>query len=295
MRKSGAKIIVIATAPNLDSVKPELSRQFVHTVMQDMPSENERKDILKAIVGPNYFINFDELARNTAGLSPLDLQTICSSAMISQISKIPILDRPRYAKSKLQYSNISLDQAVKKVRKVNAQQSGAPSIPNVEWSDIGGLDYARDTILETIQLPLLHPELFNSGVKKRSGILLYGPPGTGKTLVAKAVATTLKLNFFSVKGPELLNMYIGESEANVRQVFEKARQAKPCVVFFDELDSIAPQRGDKGDSGGVMDRIVAQLLAELDGMGPNGDVFVIGATNRPDLLDGSLLRPGRFS
>ena len=123
---------------------------------------------------------------------------------------------------------------------------------------------------------------------------MYGPPGTGKTLVAKAVATTLSLNFLSVKGPELLNMYIGESEANVRRVFTKAREAKPCVVFFDELDSVAPKRGDKGDSGGVMDRVVSQLLAELDGMGSSGEVFVIGATNRPDLLDSALLRPGRY-
>jgi peroxin-6 len=129
-----------------------------------------------------------------------------------------------------------------------------------------------------------------------SGILLYGPPGTGKTLLAKAVATSCSLNFFSVKGPELLNMYIGESEANVRRVFQRARDAKPCVIFFDELDSVAPKRGNHGDSGGVMDRIVSQLLAELDGMsGGNGgaDVFVIGATNRPDLLDPALLRPGR--
>src|SRR6201992_3109619 len=130
------------------------------------------------------------------------------------------------------------------------------------------------------------------------GILLYGPPGTGKTLLAKAVATSFSLNFFSVKGPELLNMYIGESEANVRRVFQRARDARPCVVFFDELDSVAPKRGNQGDSGGVMDRIVSQLLAELDGMsGGGGDsddqdsketsnaggVFVIGATNRPDL------------
>jgi peroxin-6 len=130
-----------------------------------------------------------------------------------------------------------------------------------------------------------------------SGILLYGPPGTGKTLLAKAVATSCNLNFFSVKGPELLNMYIGESEANVRRVFQRARDAKPCVIFFDELDSVAPKRGNHGDSGGVMDRIVSQLLAELDGMSSgkgSTDVFVIGATNRPDLLDGALLRPGRF-
>lgn len=127
--------------------------------------------------------------------------------------------------------------------------------------------------------------------------MFYGPPGTGKTLLAKAIATNFSLNFFSVKGPELLNMYIGESEANVRKVFQKARDARPCVVFFDELDSVAPKRGNQGDSGGVMDRIVSQLLSELDGMsdGNDGDgVFVVGATNRPDLLDEALLRPGRF-
>lgn len=149
--------------------------------------------------------------------------------------------------------------------------------------------------METIQLPLSRPELFAKGMKKRSGILFYGPPGTGKTLLAKAIATEFSLNFFSVKGPELLNMYIGESEANVRRVFQRARDARPCVVFFDELDSVAPKRGNQGDSGGVMDRIVSQLLAELDGMSDGGEgVFVIGATNRPDLLDQALLRPGRF-
>jgi len=160
-----------------------------------------------------------------------------------------------------------------------------------------GLANVKSDILDTIQLPLEHPELFSNGLKKRSGILLYGPPGTGKTLLAKAVATSCSLNFFSIKGPELLNMYIGESEANVRRVFQRARDAKPCVIFFDELDAVAPKRGNQGDSGGVMDRIVSQLLAELDGMSTSkggADVFVIGATNRPDLLDPALLRPGRF-
>eukprot|EP00842_Homolaphlyctis_polyrhiza_P001004 jgi/Hompol1/1904/HPOL_004990-RA len=190
--------------------------------------------------------------------------------------------------------------AIDTAREAHSDQIGAPKIPNVQWEDIGGLGHVKDTILSTIKLPLEHPELFATGAKKRSGILLYGPPGTGKTLVAKAVATTLSLNFFSVKGPELLNMYIGESEANVRRVFQRARDARPCVVFFDELDSVAPKRGEKGDSGGVMDRIVSQMLAELDGMADtvssdgSGDVFVIGATNRPDLLDPALLRPGRF-
>lgn len=195
-----------------------------------------------------------------------------------------------------------------------SQSIGAPSIPNVTWDDVGGLASVKEDILDTIQLPLDHPELFADGLKQRSGkvdfaltmygcshsrstgILLYGPPGTGKTLLAKAVATSCSLNFFSVKGPELLNMYIGESEANVRRVFQRARDASPCVIFFDELDSVAPKRGNQGDSGGVMDRIVSQLLAELDGMSSAGaasSVFVIGATNRPDLLDPALLRPGR--
>lgn len=198
-----------------------------------------------------------------------------------------------------------------KVRTSSAQSIGVPSIPSVQWEDVGGLAEVKNEILDTIQLPLDHPELFLQGLKKRSGtsivnamplslrhtlsgVLLYGPPGTGKTLLAKAVATSCLLNFFSVKGPELLNMYIGESEANVRRVFQKARDAKPCVIFFDELDSVAPKRGNQGDSGGVMDRIVSQLLAELDGISVGAaDVFVIGATNRPDLLDSALLRPGR--
>ena len=194
-------------------------------------------------------------------------------------------------------SAADLDDALAAVRARYSESIGAPKIPNVTWDDVGGLAHVKHEILDTVQLPLEHPELFSDGVKKRSGVLLYGPPGTGKTLIAKAVATSCALNFFSVKGPELLNMYIGESEANVRRVFQKARDAKPCVVFFDELDSIAPQRGHQGDSGGVMDRIVSQLLAELDGMASGSaasDVFVIGATNRPDLLDPALLRPGRF-
>jgi len=136
--------------------------------------------------------------------------------------------------------------------------------------------------------------LFSSGLRQRSGILLYGPPGTGKTLLAKAVATECSLNFLSVKGPELINMYVGESERNIREIFQKARNARPCVIFFDELDSLAPNRGSSADSGGVMSRIVSQFLTELDGLQKSSDLFVIGATNRPDLIDSALLRPGRF-
>ncbi|KAJ2325729.1 peroxisomal assembly protein, partial [Coemansia sp. RSA 2681] len=197
---------------------------------------------------------------------------------------------------------------------------GVPKIPNVKWDDVGGLADAKKDILDTIRLPMEQPHLFANGLTTRSGLLFYGPPGTGKTLLAKAIATECGLNFFSCKGPELISPYIGESEANVRRIFQRAREASPCVIFFDELDSLAPKRGQQGDSGGVMDRIVSQLLAELDGMsggsGGGGDktegasddtnengatgkaaavqVFAIGATNRPDLLDPALLRPGRF-
>jgi len=128
----------------------------------------------------------------------------------------------------------------------------------------------------------------------RTGLLFYGPPGTGKTLLAKAIATECQMNFISVKGPELLNMYVGESEKNVREVFERARENLPCIIFFDELDSLAPARGKGADSGQVMDRIVAQLLTEIDGVGKKPGLFIIGATNRPDLLDSALLRTGRF-
>jgi peroxin-6 len=164
----------------------------------------------------------------------------------------------------------------------------------VSWDDVGGLVHAKKDILDTIQLPLDHPSLFSEGLRQRSGILLYGPPGTGKTLLAKAVATECALNFLSVKGPELINMYVGESERNIREIFQKARNARPCVIFFDELDSLAPNRGSSADSGGVMSRIVSQFLTELDGLQKSSDLFVIGATNRPDLIDPALLRPGRF-
>lgn len=174
------------------------------------------------------------------------------------------------------------------------------SIAPVRWSDIGGLDRVRKEILDVLELPIAHPELFPAGAPRRQGVLLYGPPGTGKTLVAKAVATECGMTFLSVKGPELLDAYVGESEKNVRDLFQRARDSAPCVLFFDEVDSLAPARAKGHDSGGgVMDRIVAQLLTEIDTLAiacnsTEKFVFLIAATNRPDLLDPALLRPGRL-
>eukprot|EP00249_Psilotum_nudum_P020917 c27900_g1_i1 orf=315-3470(+) len=194
-----------------------------------------------------------------------------------------------------QISLADLENAFGHIKLRTASAIGTPKVPNVKWEDVGGLEDVKKAILDTVQLPLLHRDLFTSGLRQRSGVLLYGPPGTGKTLLAKAVATECSLNFLSVKGPELINMYIGESEKNVREIFQKARAACPCVIFFDELDALAPARGASGDSGGVMDRVVSQMLAEIDGLNDNSkDLFIIGASNRPDLIDPALLRPGRF-
>ncbi|CAI7785266.1 unnamed protein product [Closterium sp. NIES-54] len=169
-------------------------------------------------------------------------------------------------------------------------------VPNVSWSDIGGLDNVKRELQETVQYPVEHPEKFEKfGMSPSKGVLFYGPPGCGKTLLAKAIANECQANFISVKGPELLTMWFGESEANVREIFDKARQSAPCVLFFDELDSIATQRGSSvGDAGGAADRVLNQLLTEMDGMNAKKTVFIIGATNRPDIIDPALLRPGRL-
>ena len=155
-------------------------------------------------------------------------------------------------------------------------------VPNVKWEDIGGLEKIKDELRETVQYPVEHPEKFvKFGLQPSKGVLFYGPPGTGKTLLAKAIANECAANFISVKGPELLSMWFGESESNIRDIFDKARAAAPCVVFLDELDSIAKSRGGSvGDAGGASDRVVNQLLTEMDGMASKKSVFIIGATNR---------------
>ncbi|CDO94186.1 unnamed protein product [Kluyveromyces dobzhanskii CBS 2104] len=266
-----------------------------------VPSERQRLEMFKWYFDPHilnsqtlefhaelsHSVSLQTVSVQSAGLTPMDIRSIVKAV------KYKCYQRVKQKHLLIDMSDITA--VINIARDRFSDSIGAPKIPNVTWDDIGGMDMVKGEIMDTIDMPLKHPELFSSGMKKRSGILFYGPPGTGKTLLAKAIASNFSLNFFSVKGPELLNMYIGESEANVRRVFQKARDAKPCVIFLDELDSVAPKRGNQGDSGGVMDRIVSQLLAELDGMSSGGDgVFVIGATNRPDLLDEALLRPGRF-
>lgn len=320
---------VIATTNDIDKVPDGVRGLFTHELEMGAPDESEREAILRTIVEDRGLslepaIDLNSIALKTAALVAGDLVDVVDRAQVARQDRLekfltkaitasssPIPTPNTYrdievagGSSARSLTKSDFDTAVEAARKNFSDSIGAPKIPNVTWDDVGGLANVKSAVTETIQLPLERPELFARGMKKRSGILFYGPPGTGKTLLAKAIATEYSLNFFSVKGPELLNMYIGESEANVRRVFQRARDARPCVVFFDELDSVAPKRGNQGDSGGVMDRIVSQLLAELDGMSGGGDdedgkgggggVFVVGATNRPDLLDPALLRPGRF-
>jgi peroxin-6 len=310
--------VLIATTSEVDKVPDGVRGLFTHEIEIGAPDEAEREGILKTVIEDRGValdpeVDLNTIALKTAALVAGDLVDVVERAIVAQNSRLELLSTKATTDDQLItvrdiqvaggamvrcLTKLDFEVAVEAARKNFADSIGAPKIPNVTWDDVGGMDNVKDAIKETIQLPLERPELFAKGMKKRSGILFYGPPGTGKTLLAKAIATEYSLNFFSVKGPELLNMYIGESEANVRRVFQRARDARPCVVFFDELDSVAPKRGNQGDSGGVMDRIVSQLLAELDGMSGGedtaGGVFVIGATNRPDLLDPALLRPGRF-
>ena len=307
--------VLVATTTEINQVSENLRSLFSHELEVSAPDEGEREGIVRNIIRSQNLrvasdVDVGSIAVKTAALVAGNLVDVVERAKIARkqrLDKIAESDGSAITMRDVLVSGgdaircisrADFEVAIEAARKNFADAIGAPKIPNVSWDDVGGLEHVKDAVLETIQLPLERPELFAKGMKKRSGILFYGPPGTGKTLLAKAIATEFSLNFFSVKGPELLNMYIGESEANVRRVFQRARDARPCVVFFDELDSVAPKRGNQGDSGGVMDRIVSQLLAELDGMSDSedgaGGVFVIGATNRPDLLDPALLRPGRF-
>jgi transitional endoplasmic reticulum ATPase len=168
-------------------------------------------------------------------------------------------------------------------------------VPNVKWEDIGGLEDTKKELREMVQYPIDHSEKFEKfGMSPSRGVLFYGPPGCGKTQLAKAIANECQANFISIKGPELLTMWVGESESNVRDIFAKARAAAPCVLFFDELDSIAVKRGSNAGDSGVGDRVINQLLTEMDGIGVKKNVFVIGATTRPDILDPAITRPGRL-
>lgn len=309
-------VLLIAAAEGFEGLPPSIRRCFSHEIRMGPLTEEQRAEILsQSLQSVSQLLNntnteefIKDVVGQSSGFMPRDIHALVADAganLITRHQKVEPGDSDNSIEDKVKdndsckgpqiHGKDALAKALDRSKKRNASALGTPKVPNVKWEDVGGLEDVKKSILDTVQLPLLHKDLFSSGLRKRSGVLLYGPPGTGKTLLAKAVATECSLNFLSVKGPELINMYIGESEKNVRDIFQKARSARPCVIFFDELDSLAPARGASGDSGGVMDRVVSQMLAEIDGLNDSSqDLFIIGASNRPDLIDPALLRPGRF-
>ncbi|KAK9832032.1 hypothetical protein WJX81_000155 [Elliptochloris bilobata] len=306
MGRGSGPVLVVACAESAKDVPAPVRRCFTHELALQAPDEAQRLTLLQGALAASCAdaAALADAASQTAGLLPRDLRAIAADAAAAAVHPLLPWRAPGAqvgagsaavtAEEGVAVGKAEVDAALEAARSRMSAAIGAAQVPDVRWEDVGGLEDVKAAILETVELPLRHPHLFASGLRRRSGMLLYGPPGTGKTLLAKAVATECALNFISVKGPELINMYIGESERQVREVFERAHRARPCVLFFDELDSLAPARGAGADSGGVMDRVVSQLLAQIDGLQTGQDVFIIGATNRPDLLDMALLRPGRL-
>ena len=302
--QSRGKLVVIGATNRPDAIDPALRRpgRFDREIEIGIPDEKGRLEILQIHTRGMPLtedVNLEAIARVTHGFVGADLEALGKeAAMLSLRRMLPEINLeetkiPAEVLNRIKITNADFENALKDVQP-SAMREVQIQRPNVRWENIGGLQDVKEELAEAIEWPLKHGELFEQAdVRPPKGILLYGPPGTGKTMIAKAVATTSEANFISVKGPELLSKWVGESEKAVREVFRKARQAAPCVVFFDELDAIAPRRGSEGDAH-VTERVISQMLTEMDGLEDLKGVVVIGATNRPDIIDEALLRPGRF-
>jgi transitional endoplasmic reticulum ATPase len=302
--KERGQVVVIAATNRPGDIDPALRRpgRFDREIVFPVPDKRGRREILQVHTRNMPLaddVNLDELAEITHGYTGADLAALCREAAMHALRRfLPKIDIeseriPTEILKELRVTRDDFMQALKDVQP-SALREVYIEVPEVHWSDIGGLEDVKQQLREAVEWPLKHPEYFKEmGIDPPKGILLYGPPGTGKTLLAKAVATESEANFIGVKGPEVLSKWVGESEKAIREIFRKARQAAPCIIFFDEIDSIVPRRGGRFDSG-VTDRIVNQLLTEMDGLERLEGVVVIAATNRPDIIDPALLRPGRF-
>merc|ERR1712037_901733 len=305
--KQRSHVIVMAATNRPNSIDPALRRfgRFDREVDIGIPDAVGRMEILR-IHTKNMKLHDDldleQVAAETHGHVGADLAALCSEAALQQIrEKMDLIDLEDETIDAEVLDSLAVTMADFRYAMGKSTPSAirecVVEVPTVTWDDIGGLEGVKRELQELVQYPVEHPEKFEKfGMQPSRGVLFYGPPGCGKTLLAKAVASECSANFVSIKGPELLTMWFGESEANVREVFDKARQAAPCVLFFDELDSIAKARGGSsgGDAGGAADRIINQVLTEMDGMGAKKNVFIIGATNRPDIIDPAVMRPGRL-
>lgn len=305
--KSRGKVVVIAATNIPNALDPALRRpgRFDRELVIGVPQYEGRLKILKIHtrnMPMNKEVSLEKIAEVTHGFVGADLSSLAKEAAMNVLRKIlpdiKSLTDEEISEEILSKLIISMDdfkEALKVVRP-SALREVMIETPNITWNDVGGLEDVKQELKEAVEWPLKHKAEFKTlGVKPPKGVLLFGPPGTGKTLLAKAVAKEAESNFISVKGPELINKWVGESEKAIREIFKKARQASPSIVFFDEIDSIAPRRhGGESNDGGVTERVVNQLLTEMDGMEDMSDIVVIAATNRPDILDTALLRPGRF-
>ena len=303
--KSRGKVVVIAATNVPNILDPALRRpgRFDREIEIGVPSKKGRLKILKIHTRNMPLakdVKLEEIAGITYGFVGADLAALSKEAamivlrkVLSELNIKKDESIPKETLEKLQITQKDFMQALKTVRP-SAMREVFVEVPTVKWADIGGLEEVKEDLKEAVEWPLKNPQVFKRmGVKPPKGILLYGPPGTGKTLLAKAVANESQANFILVKGPELLSKWVGESEKAVREIFKKARQTSPTIIFFDEIDSLAPRRGLSTDSHST-ERVVNQMLTEMDGLEEMHDVVIIAATNRPDMIDPALLRPGRF-
>ncbi|EFW93195.1 AAA family ATPase, CDC48 subfamily protein [Haladaptatus paucihalophilus DX253] len=300
------EVTVIAATNRVDAVDPALRRggRFDREIEIGVPDREGRLEILQVHTRGMPLadgVDLEAYADNTHGFVGADLESLARESAMNALRRVrPELDLdseeiPADVLESLKVTEADFKEALKGIEP-SALREVFVEVPDVTWQDVGGLENTKERLRETIQWPLDYPEVFQAlDMQAAKGVLMYGPPGTGKTLMAKAVANESDSNFISIKGPELLSKWVGESEKGVREVFSKARENAPTVVFFDEIDSIATERGRDGGGGTqVSERVVSQLLTELDGLEELEDVVVIATSNRPDLIDSALLRPGRL-
>lgn len=291
-------VILLAATNRPDHLDPALRRpgRFDREVQFRIPDCNGRKEILQILsraMPLDDTVDLDFIAERAVGFVGADLKAVCQKAAYTALRRqIPSIEGQ--IPDNMTVIQADFLQALKEIKPA-VLRSVEVEVPHIAWDDIGGLDGIKQSLRESVEGALLYPELYlQTKAVAPKGILLWGPPGTGKTLLAKAVASQARANFIGVNGPELLSKWVGASEQAVRELFAKARQAEPCVVFIDEIDTLAPARGSYNGDSGVSDRVVGQLLTELDGLEVGTTILVIGATNRPDALDPALLRAGRL-